>query len=139
MLKRLKCFLHLPHVLLRCCASSFSHAMCVLVRRCRQIPLPACTQKRYYRSIHPIPIQSAHFQKRERKRNGKRKKIATWNTRMIQVINSQFLPIVSHLIQTQTCSPVAAHFDGSSRKYMIQLILRCKHERLWIKKKNNGF
>lgn len=130
---RLKCILHLPHVPLRCCASSFSHAMCVLVHRCRRIPLPACSRKRYYRSIHPIPIQSAYRQKDDRRwrrrRRERKKKVETWNTRMIQVINSQFLPIVSHLKPIRTCSPVAAHSDGSSRMCTIQSSPRCRRGR----------
>lgn len=123
-------FFHSPHVPLRCCASSFSHAMCVLVRRCRQIPWRGDSQKRYYQSIHPIPIQSACYQKQRKKEKRKeKKKVGTWNTRMIQVINSQFLPIVSHLKRIRTGSPVAVRSDGSSRMYTIRWILRCKRGR----------
>lgn len=64
----------------------------------------------------------AHIPKNAMKKT--KRKEGTWNTRMIQVINSQFIPIVSHLKQIQTCSPAAVHFDGSNRKYMIQLTLR---------------
>lgn len=116
--KKIKMFrLHLPHVPLRCCASSFSHAMNVLVRRCRQIPWRVCSQKRYYRSIHPIPKR----EKRERE-NMKHENDTS------KVINS--LPIVSHPKRIRTCSPVAAHFDGSSRMCTIRLSLRCKHGQL---------
>lgn len=129
--QRLKCSLHLPHVQLRCCASSFSHAMCVLVRRCRQILLRVCTRKRYYRSIHPIPIQRACCQKRKTEEK-REKRVGTWNTRMIQVINSQILPIVSRPKRIQTCSPAAARSDGSSRMCMILLILRCRPSQLSV-------
>jgi hypothetical protein len=111
--------LHLPHVPLRCCASSFSHAMNVLVRRCRQIPWRVCSQKRYYRSIHPIPIRSTNGEKRGEEHEARES--------YKKVINS--LPIVSHPKRIRTCSPVVARFDGSSRMCTIQLSLRCKHGR----------
>lgn len=72
----------------------------------------------------------AHISKINRETSGeerrRKKNVGTWNTRIVQVINSQFLPIVSHPKQIQTCSPVAAHFDGSNRMCMIQSIPRCR-------------
>lgn len=115
-----------PHVQLRCCASLFSHAMCVLVRRCRRIPSPACSQIRCYRSSHPIPIRRTWCPKtREETRN---RKFGSMRHENGAVINSLFLPIVSHPRPIRTCSPAAARSGGSSRMCTTRWTPRCTLE-----------
>lgn len=128
--KRLKCFLTARPASLLC---KFIFSRNVRPRS------PVSTNS--LASLYPNTILSEHpphsyserifpktqWSKERRKRN---ENLVTWNTRIEQVINSQFLPIVSHLKLIRTCLPAAAHSDGSSHMYMIQSTLRYMRERL---------